>query len=407
MQQAVPIWPTWPYIFCLAAVILITKSVTSEIWQSFQERRKGYAPIPHVPQLDPFLGLDVAFAQVTSVKSHTFLLWLRSLHVKAKAKTVSFSFLGKRFIHITEPENMKALFAGPLWKDFGVEPMRLNRHATMPFAHKGVGTVDGPEWEVSRSLIKPHFAPGVTKNMECVEQHTDILMSLIPQDGSTFDMQALMQRWVCRLLQILFPFPMHWTLFVLKSLRQFLDTSTQFMFGEPVGCLLNPERAEVAWAMTDVLRGLRFRLMAVQWLWLFRHKPWYDAINVVHNYINPIIDEAYKERTKKQEVGDLADGQHDEKHERTDMLWSMMPHFGEDREQLRSELLVIFATTNDTTSLLLSNVFWNFARRPDVYQKVREEVLSHGPDEPLTYDRLRSMKYLDTVLNESELFCPK
>lgn len=402
MFNTVPTWPTWPYILYLAAVVLITKSATSGLWKSFQERRKGYAPIPHVPQLDPFLGLDVAFAQLTSVRTHTFLQWLRSLHVKAKAKTVSFSFLGKRFIHITEAENMKALFAGPLWKDFGVEPMRLNRYATMPFAHKGVGTVDGHEWEVSRALIKPHFAPDVTKNMECVEKHTDLLMDLIPRDGSTFDMQTLMQRWVCRPPTTLFPFSMHLTLFVLTCLWQFLDTSTQFMFGEPVGCLLDPERAEVAWAMTQVLRGLRFRLMAVQWLWLFKHKPWYDAIEVVHNYINPLIDKAYKERAKLQEAGDSTDGQNDEKPQRTDMLWAMIPHFGDDRKQLRSELLVIFATTNDTTSLLLSNVFWNFARRPDVYQKVREEVLSHDLDAPLTYDRLRSMKYIDAVLNESE-----
>ncbi|KAH7305587.1 cytochrome P450 [Stachybotrys elegans] len=355
-------------------------SATSGLWKSVQERNKGYAPIPRVPQLDPFLGLDMAFSQVKSVKTHTFLQWLRSLHIRAKAKTVSFSFLGKRFIHITEPENMKALFSGARWKDFGVEPMRLNRHATMPFAHKGVGTVDGPEWEVSRSLIMPHFTPNVTKNMECVERHTDILMSIIPRDGSTFDLQTLVQRW-------------------------FLDTSTEFMFGEPVGCLQKPELAEVAWAMTEVLRGLRFRLMAVQWLWLFRHKPWYDAINVVHNYINPLIDKAYNERSKRQAEASSANDQ-DKQPERTDMLWSMVPHFGGDRKQLRSELLVVFATTNDTTSLLLSNVFWNFARRPDIYQKVREEVLSYGSDAPLTYDCLRSMKYLDAVLNETHRLYP-
>jgi cytochrome P450 monooxygenase len=33
---------------------------------------------------------------------------------------------------------------------------------------------------------------------------------------------------------------------------------------------------------------------------------------------------------------------------------------------------------------------------------VREEVLSIGEDAPLTYEALRSMKYLDAVLNESE-----
>jgi len=179
------------------------------------------------------------------------------------------------------------------------------------------------------------------------------------------------------------------------------------MFGESIDSLLQPERAEVAWAMTDILRGLRFRLMMVRWLWLFRHKAWFDAIDLVHNYVNRHIDKAYDEFAKEKAAtegsanGKLANDT-DDTPERTDLLWSMIPHFGEDRERLRSELLVIFAPNNDTTAILISNVFWNLARRPDVYERIRVEVLSHPLDAPLTYERLRSMKYLDAVLNESK-----
>lgn len=181
------------------------------------------------------------------------------------------------------------------------------------------------------------------------------------------------------------------------------------MFGESIGCLFHPERAEVAWAMTDILRGLRFRLMMVRWLWIFRHKAWYDAIDIVHTYINQHIDKAYTDLAKKQAAAGVANSRDgsttatiDETTERTDLLWSMIPHFGDDRDRLRSEMLVLFAPNNDTTSILISNVFWNLARRADVYAKIREEALSHGPDAPLTYERLRSMKYLDAVLNESK-----
>lgn len=162
--------------------------------------------------------------------------------------------------------------------------------------------------------------------------------------------------------------------------------------------------------MTDILRGLRFRLMMVRWLWLFRHKKWYDAIDVVHKYINRHIDMAYEDFAKKKTEADTAKTGNgsktatEETPERTDLLWTMIPHFGDDKERLRSELLVLFAPNNDTTSILISNVFWNLARRPDVYAKIREEVLSHGPDAPLIYERLRSMKYLEAVLNESKSF---
>lgn len=395
----------WPYIFCFAVVCLITKPVASHLWRSFQERKKGYGAIPRYPQLDPFLGLDVAFSMVASVRNHTMLLWLRNLHVKGKAKTISYNFFGTRFIHTTEPENMKALFATPVWKDFGVAPLRRNNRATMPFADKGVGTVDGHEWEISKSLIKPYFAREAVNNTQRLETHTDDLLSLVPKDGSTFDIQELLQRWVFlpKFSQCIYPF-------FLTEPHQFLDTSTHFMFGESIGCLVHPERAEVAWAMTDILRGLRFRLMMVRWLWLFRHKTWFDAIDVVHKYINRHIDMAYKDFAKRKMVADGANNGNgsttatEETPERTDLLWTMIPHFGEDKERLRSELLVLFAPNNDTTSILISNVFWNLARRPDVYAKLREDVLSHGPDAPLTYERLRSMKYLDAVLNESMSF---
>lgn len=185
------------------------------------------------------------------------------------------------------------------------------------------------------------------------------------------------------------------------------------MFGESTNSLLHPERDEIAWAMADILRGLRFRLMMVRLLWLFKHKAWFDAIGIVHTFINRHIDKAYADLAKKKAPADGANSENgsttaiEEKSERTDLLWSMLPHFGRDRKHLRSEMLILFAPNNDTTSILISNAFWSLARHPDVYAKVREEVLSHGLDAPLTYERLRSMKYLNAVLNESKSFpCP-
>lgn len=148
---------------------------------------------------------------------------------------------------------------------------------------------------------------------------------------------------------------------------------------------------------------LRFRLMMVRWLWLVRHQAWFDAIDIVHDFINKHIDKAYADLSKTT-ADDKNENESfvDRSSERTDLLWSMIQHFGEDKERLRSELLVLFAPNNDTTSILISNVFWVFARRADVYDKVREEVISLGSNALLTYERLQSMKYLNAVLNESK-----
>ena len=160
--------------------------------------------------------------------------------------------------------------------------------------------------------------------------------------------------------------------------------------------LVYPERADICWAMVDVLRGLRLRLQWYKYLFLFRHQKWLDAVNVVHQYVNKHIDRTYKELEEMERGKTLktADGA-----ERTDLLWSMASHL-KDKEALRSQVCLIFVPNNDTTSIFISHILWNLARRPDIYSTCRAEVESHG-DAELTFEALRGMKYLNAVLNES------
>lgn len=159
------------------------------------QKEHGCQGVPSYPQWDPLFGSDIAISMAGALKNHRFLIWLRELHAKARSKTFTLNFLGTRFIHTIEPENMKFL-STVVWKDFGVEPMRRLNKASMPFADKGVNTTDGHMWEFSRFLIKPYFIREAFSNTNRLEKHTDNLMALIPQDGSAFDMQTLLQRWV-------------------------------------------------------------------------------------------------------------------------------------------------------------------------------------------------------------------
>jgi len=67
--------------------------------------------------------------------------------------------------------------------------------------------------------------------------------------------------------------------------------------------------------------------------------------------------------------------------------------------QIRSELLNILLAGRDTTAGLLSNVFHVLARRPDIWNKLQEEISELGGAAP-DYETLRNMKYLKFVLNE-------
>lgn len=68
--------------------------------------------------------------------------------------------------------------------------------------------------------------------------------------------------------------------------------------------------------------------------------------------------------------------------------------------KIRSELLNILLAGRDTTASMLSNVWFELANRPDVWRRLRREVDALDGAFP-TFERLKDMKYLRAVLNES------
>lgn len=72
-----------------------------------------------------------------------------------------------------------------------------------------------------------------------------------------------------------------------------------------------------------------------------------------------------------------------------------------DKKTLTDQLLNILLAGRDTTASLLSITFFILARRPDVWNKLRAEVLKLEGRKP-SFEDLKSMTYLTWVLNESE-----
>jgi Cytochrome P450 len=71
----------------------------------------------------------------------------------------------------------------------------------------------------------------------------------------------------------------------------------------------------------------------------------------------------------------------------------------DDREELRDQILNVLLAGRDTTASLLSNMFWELARHPEIYDKLREEISVLKGREP-TYEELKDMRYLRFCLNE-------
>jgi cytochrome P450 len=73
----------------------------------------------------------------------------------------------------------------------------------------------------------------------------------------------------------------------------------------------------------------------------------------------------------------------------------------DDKEYIRSELANIFFPARDTAAMLTTNVIFMVARRPEVWDKLRAEVLAIG-DAELTFELLKTLKYTHAVMNESK-----
>lgn len=73
-----------------------------------------------------------------------------------------------------------------------------------------------------------------------------------------------------------------------------------------------------------------------------------------------------------------------------------------DKTELTDQLLNILLAGRDTTASLLSITFFVLARRPDIWTKLRKEVLELDGRKP-TFEDLKSMTYLGWILNECKL----
>ena len=149
--------------------------------------------------------------------------------------------------------------------------------------------------------------------------------------------------------------------------------------------------------MVDVMRGVRLRLQMNKFLFLYKDKTWFDAVALVHRFVDGHIDRTLKQLQESKTANNPTKKTEDE---RNDLLWIMAQQL-QDKKALRSQILAVFVPSNDTTSILISNAFYALSRHPKIWEKLREEVKSIGHAD-LNFESLRSLRYLTWVLNESE-----
>jgi cytochrome P450 len=231
----------------------------------------------------------------------------------------------------------------------------------------GIFTTDGKEWEASRALLRPNFVRNQIADLNTFDHHISALVSHIPKDGSTFDLQSLF--------------------FMLT-----MDSATEFLFGTSTAVLdggIASERGErFAEAFTYATERIGTYSRLGKLASLLPDKHFNDSVAYVHEYVHGYVQKAvdlHKKASLSQKF--------DEKDSSRYVFLEHLAKAGYSEKKIQDELLNILLAGRDTTASLLSYLFYFLARRPDVFSKLRAEIMALGKDLP-TFEEIKELKYL-------------
>ncbi|QSZ33742.1 hypothetical protein DSL72_005313 [Monilinia vaccinii-corymbosi] len=286
--------------------------------------------------------------------------------------TVEASPGGARTVFTAEPENIKAILATQftdygkgkpfhdLWKDF---------------LGDSIFTTDLDQWHDSRQLLRPQFIKDRVSDLDTFERHVQILIQKIKVKGTRWDGSQGQQVDVSDLF-----------------FRYTLDAATDFLLGRSVKSLEEP--GEFAHAFSEVQRVQGIIARAGPLNGLVPRKSFHKGLKVINEFVTPFIQDALQ--LSPEELATKT------KTEEGYTFLHALASYTRDRNVLRDQLVAVLLAGRDTTASTLSWTFYELSRHPEVWRKLREEIISQvGLETAPTYQHLKDMKYLQNVMQET------
>lgn len=320
----------------------------------------------------------------------------------------SSGLFGAEPLFISDPDNLRAVFATN-FSDYGVESLRLGAFGFM--VGKCIFTTDGPFWEHSRSLFRPHFATGQLGNLDATEKAVQDLLTAVPANSSQawthdFDLQPLFLRFT-------------------------LDSGTDFLFGVNVNSQLGaipnslPDDAVayVTSVAADAVQGdmnfsEAFHLASVEvtkraklqsLYWLANSKKAQRAVAYLQTFIDHLV-------AMNAPSPDHQGSAPEKEGEDAPKKFTLLAALAKDTHnpiELRDQVLFALVASRDTTAAMLSWMFLMLAKYPSIFQHLRSAILSDFgsssfssscPDArstPITINGLKKCQYLQHVMLET------
>lgn len=167
--------------------------------------------------------------------------WRRFFRGRRVISTAEVTMFGLRVVFTVDPENIKAMHATQ-FTDYG-KGSRFHRDWA-DFLGDSIFTTDGDIWHTSRRLIRPLFVTERVSDLHIFERKVQLLMNVIAQEDlkNCSKKPEKPERDIQNMVDMNDLF-----------LRYTLDTATEFLLGESVNSLENPQQ-EFSQALAEVAR---------------------------------------------------------------------------------------------------------------------------------------------------------
>lgn len=302
-------------------------------------------------------------------------------------KTIRNQGLGSFHFITSDPENLKHILAIN-FDDYNVG----TRHgAFYPLLGNSIFTLDGAGWKHSRELLRPHFMRQEICQTSVIEKHLQTLMGIFDSRGNGgtegIEIQDIMMEFT-------------------------LDIATEFLFGFSTEIMTNgnPEfeySAELGESMTQASSMLANRARADGFYNWIDSREFRRNIKLWKDFAMKFVNMALEKHKAEQADGKFStEKKVDIKPTEKYVFLDELVKETQDPSVLQDQTLSLLMAGRDTTSSLVSWVLYYLALKPEVFAKLRTEVLETfgtGQDgiDNITFESLKRAVYLRHVLNET------
>lgn len=348
---------SWMWIL-LTAVLLIGYSVYARFALERRINRLGCRATTVLPYRLPY-GFDIAFRIFRSILQHRLIEVQQE--ILQHGHIVEVQMAGSAMIFSDDPEVFRACMSTK-FVDFGKGA--LIHDVFQGSMAEGIFCTDGPTWRRSRSILRPHCAKARDDDLNITESHFTHLSQKLGAEDEAVNLLGLFDRYQ-------------------------LDVATHVFFGKSTDSLTSTEqpfRRAIARLLTVASYKLSFGTLGTYVPeWLVARK----SMQEVDSYIQSLYD--------------LANSQSDTKsQEKRRNLLDTLADLQLDLKTFKAQVTAILLGGKDPPALTMTWAVWELARNPDVYKRVREEVLQVcGNDAPPTRQDLKNCHFVHAVVQES------